>query len=162
MPMRPEKRIPTLASTAPRLESQPLNMGSGTQPSPTPPFAEPNPTHHPRTTTPQRPISLVVRNTRKSRNKHRYPSIPRYNHYLLARSLVEGDQPPKSLAHGQNLRGICKPTPPPFHNEPLPPDFTVSDCIWQFSTPDPQIDEALAALKAYDPQTFSELVAGFD
>lgn len=108
---------------------------------------------------PQRPTSLVVRNARKWRNKHPYLSVPRYNHYLLARSLIEGDQSPKSLAPGRGLRGVRKTVP---HNEALPPDFTVSDFIWQFSAPDTQIDEALAALKSYDPQTFSELVAGFD
>ena len=162
MPMRPEKRIPTLANTVPRSDSEPLSTGLDVQPSPTPPIAGPNPTSQRRATMPQRPMSLVVRNTRKSRNKRPHTPIPKYNHYLLARSFVEGDQPPKSLAPGQNLRGTRKTTPPQFHNEALPPDFTVSDFIWQFSAPDSQIDEVLAALQSYDPQTFSELVAGFD
>ena len=162
MPMRPNKRTAALENTVPRLSSEPLNIDLGAQPPPTSPTAESNPTHHQRATIPQRPISLVVRNTRKSRNKHPHLSIPRYNHYLLARSLIEGDQSPKSLAPGGDLRGVRKTVPPPFHNEVLPPDFTVSDLIWQFSAPDSQLDGALAALKSYDPQTFNELVAGFD
>ena len=160
--MRPNKRTPAPENTIPRLNSEPLNTGLDAQPSPTPPTAESNPTPHQRTTMPRRPISLVVRNARKSRNKHPYLSVPRYNHYLLARSLVEGDQSPKSLTPGRDLRGVRKTVPPPFHNEALPPDFTVSDFIWQFSAPDSQIDEALAALKSCDPQTFNELVSGFD
>jgi len=157
MPMRPNKRTAAVENTVPR-----LNSGLDAQPPPTPPIAESYPTPHQQATVPQRPVSLVVRNTRKSRNKHPYLSIPRSNHYLLARSHIEGDQSPKSLAPGRDLRGVRKTVPPPFHNEALPPDFTVSDFIWQFSAPDSPIDEALAALKSYDPQTFNELVSGFD
>ena len=160
--MRPNKRTPRPENTVPRLTSEPLHAGLDAQPPPTPPSAESNPTPHQRATTVQRPISLVVRNTRKSRNKNPYLSIPRYNHYLLARSLAERDQSPKSLAPGRDPQGVHKTVPPPFHNEALPPNFTVSDFIWQFSAPDSQIDEALAELKTCDPQTFNDLVAGFD
>ena len=160
-PMRPEKR--TVA--VPPLDPEPLNTRSNNQapPPPTPTIAESNQTPQ-RTAAPQRPISLVVRNTKRSRNKHSHPYIPRHNHYLLARSLVENDQPPtpKSLVPEQNPRPIRKVVLPRFHREPFPPDFTISDFIWQFSEPDSQIDDVFAALKSYDPQTFNEFVAGFD
>lgn len=161
MPMRPNKRTAALENAVARSNSEPLHTGLDPQPPPTP-TAESDQTPRQRAAIPQRSISLVVRNTRRPRNKHPYLSIPRYNHYLLARSLIEGDQSPKLLAPRRELRGVDKAVPPPLHNEALPPDFTVPDFIWQFSAPDSQIDEALATLKSYDPQTFNELVAGFD
>ena len=103
-----------------------------------------------------------MRNTRKSRNKPFYASIPRSNHYLLAKSLVENDQPLMPFAPEQKPRVTRMTAPSQFGV--LPPDFTVSEFIWRFSAPDqdPQIYDAFAALKLCDPQTFSELVAGFD
>jgi hypothetical protein len=107
-------------------------------------------------------MSLVIRNTRRSRNRPSYASIPRYNHYLLARSLVENDQPPKSSTPEQKPRAIPKTTPLHPHCTVLPPDLAISDLIWRFSAPDAQIDGVFTALKFCDPQTFSELVVGFD
>lgn len=78
----------------------------------------------------------------------------------MARSLVENDQPSKSLALEREPRKTALSR---FHRDAaLPPDFTISDFIWQFSEPDSQLDDVFVALKSYDPQTFNELVAGFD
>jgi len=165
MPMRPERYIQKLAIAIPRLDPEPLNECLDSQPHPpsppTPPAAEPNTTPR-RTTTSQRPVSLVVRNTRKPRNQPFYTSIPKSNHYLLTRSLVENDRPPMPLAAERKSRATRKTAP--SKSCALPPDFTVSEFIWRFSAPDqdPQIYDAFAALKSYDPQTFSELIAGFD
>ena len=167
MPMRPEKCFVALASAVPRPGSEPLTNRLDNQPhSPSPPppapsVAESGPALQ-RTATSQRPTSLVVRNTRKSRNKPLYTNTPRSNHYLLARSLVEDDQPPNSLAPGRKSRPTRNIPPSQFCI--LPPDVTVSEFIWRFSPPDQdsQIYDTLAALKSYDPQTFSEFIAGFD
>ena len=166
--MRPEKSVVALTSAIARLDPEPLNKCLDNQPHPPsppphfPPVAKPNPTPR-RAATFQRPVSLVVRNTRKSRNKPFYTSVSRSNHYLLAKSLVENDQPPSGpLVSERKSRAACKTAPSQFCV--LPPDSTVSDFIWRFSAPDqdPQIYDAFAMLKAYDPQTFSELIAGFD
>ena len=167
MPMRPERYIKTLASMIPRLDPEPLNNCLENQPHslspppPTPPAAEHSPAPR-RTTASQRPVSLVVRNARKPRNRAFYTSVPRSNHYLLAKSLVENDQPLMPFAPEQNPRVTRKAAPSQFGA--LPPDFTVSDFVWRFSAPDQdsQIYDAFAALRSCDPQTFSELVAGFD
>jgi len=163
--MRPEKCLAALASTVPRLDSEPLNTRLDNQPSPppTPPVAEFNPSPR-RATASQRPIPLVVRNTKKSRNKSSHTPIPRSNHYLLARSLVENDQLPKPLAPERKPRTTRRAASSQLRRDALPPDFTISDFIWRYSAPDPdsQIHDAFAALKSYDPQTFSEFVAGFD
>lgn len=73
----------------------------------------------------------------------------------MARSLVENDQPPKPRVNHKAAQSQ-------FFREALRPDFTISDFIWRCSTPDPQIDDVFATLKSCDPQTFTELVAGFD
>ena len=161
--MRPEKRTVPLTNTAIPIDPEPLNMlDDQPPPPPAPAVAESNPTPQ-RAATSQRPISLVVRSAKKSRSKTPYASISRSNYYLLARSLVENDQPPKSLAPEQKPQATHKTALSRFHREArLPPDFTISDFIWQFSEPDSQVDNVFAALKSYDPQTFSELVAGFD
>lgn len=161
--MRPEKCIAALASV--RLDSQPSNTRLDNQPpsSPpqTPPVAESDPAPRRATASP-RPVSLVVRNTRKSRNKPFYAPTPRSNHYLLARSLVENDQPAKPLVPKRNPQTTRNTTPPQLCV--LPPDFAISDFVWRFSTPDQdsQVHDAFAALRSYDPQTFSELIAGLD
>lgn len=163
--MRPKKSFAGLPSAVPPLDPDPPNTCLNNQPSlsPTPPVAESNAAPR-RAITSQRPISLVVRNTRKSRNKTLYTPVPRSNHYLLAKSLVENDQPQKPLAPERTLQETCKTAPSCFCHESPPPDFAVSDFIWRFSAPDPasEIHDALAALKFCDPQTFHELVAGFD
>lgn len=166
MPMRPEKYLAALASAVPRLDPEPLTTRLDNQPPlpppPTPPVAEFNAVPR-RATTSQRPISLVVRNTKRSRNKPSHTSVPRSNHYLLARSLVENDRLPTPPAPERKPQAH-KAASSRFRREALPPDFTISDFIWRSSTPDPdsQIHDALAALKSYDPQTFSEFIAGFD
>lgn len=165
MPMRPEKRLAELASTVPRLDPEPSNtcLDNQSPPSQTPPGAEPNQAPR-RATQSQKPFSLVVRNTRTSRNKTSYTPIPRSNHYLLAKSLVENEQPPKPPAPERRPRATRKTASSLLCHEAFPPDFTISNFIWRFSTPDPdsQIHDAFATLESYDPQTFSELIAGLD
>jgi hypothetical protein len=163
MPMRPAKCVAAPTSAVPHLDPEHLNTCLDNRPPPTstPPLAESDPAPQ-RTTRSQRPTSFVIRNTRRSRNRPSYASIPRYNHYLLARSLVENDHPLKSSAPKQKPRAIPKTVPLQPHRAVLPPDLAISDFIWRFSAPDAQIDDAFAALKSCDPQAFSELVVGFD
>lgn len=93
-----------------------------------------------------------------------YASVPRYNHYLLARSFVEDDYPPKPLATKQKPRENHDASPSQWHHDNPPPDFIISDFIWRFSAPrlDSKTRETFAELKSCDPETFKELVAGLD
>jgi len=162
--MRPKKCIATPASTI--LDPEPSTMCSDNQPPPHPPPAPPPLVESDqaprRAIVSQKPSSLVVRNTRKSRNKPFYTPIPRSNHYLLARSLVEDVQQPMPLVPGRKSSTTHKTQPSQFCV--LPSDFTVSEFIWRFSAPDQdsQVYDAFAALRSSDPQTFSDLIAGFD
>ena len=164
MPMRPKKPLTALTSAVPYLE--PLNPCSDNQPlpsSPTPPVLGSSPAPQ-RVNTSQRPVSLVIRNARSSRNKPFHPFIPKSNHYLLAKSLVENDQPSKRLSSERKPSASHMISPSPLGGEVPPPDFVFSDFVWLFSPsyPDPQIQDTLTALKFYDPQTFAELVTGLD
>ncbi|KAF9651992.1 hypothetical protein BDM02DRAFT_3183989 [Thelephora ganbajun] len=163
MPIRPEKYLAALATTVPRLDPEPLNTCLGNQPPPSLPMAESNPAPQ-QTTASQRPVSLVVRNTRKPRTKSLHTFIPRSNHYLLARSLIENDKPSNPPASQRKPRGPHKTAPSQFCREVPPPNYVISDFIWEFSQPDLdlQIHDVFAALKTYDPQTFSELIAGLE
>jgi hypothetical protein len=109
-------------------------------------------------------VSLVIRNTTSSRIKPFHPFIPKSNHYLLAKSLIENDQPPKRLTSERKPRESHMISPSPLGGEVPPPDFVIADFVWRFTSsyPDPQIQDTLDALKFCDPQTFAELVAGFD
>jgi hypothetical protein len=161
MPMRPAKPPSGPANTIPRYDHEPLNRrldNQPTQPPPTPPVAEPHPAPR-RVTTSQKPVSLVVRNTRKTRKTSLYT---RSNHYLLAKSLVEDNQPPNPLS--PKLKPTGNHETPRFCCDVSPPGSIISDFIWQFSAPHPdsQIHDAFAALKSFDPETFAELFAGFD
>ena len=167
MPMRPKKSVAALTSTVPRLDNQPWNARSGDQPQPpssAPSLAVSNPVPR-RVNTSQSHVSLVVRNSRASRNTAFYKSIPRYNHYLLARSLVEQDCPPKPLAPKQNSRENHHKIPPSPLRRDIPPlDSVISDFIWRFSAPclDPKTLDVFATLKSCDPETFKELMAGLE
>lgn len=167
MPMRPKKSLAALASAVPRLEHEPLSIRSENRissPPPAPPVADPNPAPR-RASTPQRPASLVVRNTRKPRIIPFYTSVRRSNHYLLARSFVKNDQPPRSpLPLERKPRENQKTTPLRLYRDAPSPNPIIADFIWQFSTQylDPETRDALFALRSHDPETFEELVAGFD
>ena len=168
MPTRPKKSIAELVSPVPCFDHVLLSTHSDNQhpppsPPPAPPIAELNPLPR-RVNASQRPISLVVRNTRKSRNKSFHASIPRSNHYILARSLVENDRPPKPLTPEQRPREHHKAVPSQLYRDTPHSDFIIPDFIWRFSASylDSKTRDAFAALKSCDPETFKELVAGPD
>lgn len=168
MPMRPKKTLAALTSAVPRLEHEPLSTRSENRissPPPAPPVADPNPTPR-RASTAQRPASLVVRNTRKPRTIPFYTSVRRSNHYLLARSFfVKNDQPSRSPPPSERMpNGNQKTTPLRLYRNAPSPNPIAADFIWQFSVQhlDPETRDALSALRSHDPETFEELVAGFD
>ncbi|KAF9785830.1 hypothetical protein BJ322DRAFT_1056526 [Thelephora terrestris] len=164
MPTRPNK---SLARPVLCLDRVLLNTRSDNQlpppPPSVPPVAESNPL--PRSAdTPQRVISLVVRNTRKSRNTSFYTPIPRSNHYLLSKTFVENNQPPRPLAPEKKLRENSKTKTSRLCPGTPSPGVIIPDFIWRFSAPylDSKTRGAFAALKSCDPDTFTELVAGDD
>ena len=163
MPMRSKRSLAVLRSIAPRLDHEHLNVRSENQPPPQfPPLAaDSNPS---RRTIPSQRSSLVTRNAKKSRNTSLLTSIPRYNHYLLARSLLENDQPTKQLTSERKSRRGRKAASSQSCNDTTLPDSTVSDFVWRFSAPhlDPETFDTLAMLKSIDPETFNELLAGLD
>lgn len=166
MPVRPKKSIVALASAVPRPDNQPrptLSTDQPPHPSSAPTVAHSSPTPR-RVNRAQMPVSLVMRNTRKSRNTSFYKPIPRCNHYLLARSLVQNDRAPKPLPPRQQPREHHNISPSPLCRDAFSPDSIIPDFIWRFSAPyiDSKTRNALAALKASDPETFKELVAGLD
>ena len=167
MPVRPKKSGKTLPTTVPRLDHQPQNTRSDRQPPSAP--SVPCEAEHNQTTRrpdpPQTHLSLVARHARRSRNTSFYVTpIPRYNHYLLARSLIKSDHPPKPLASKRKPQENHEIPPSQLHRDTPAPDSTISDFIWRFSAPqlDPKIRDVFVGVKYCDPETFKELVAGLD
>lgn len=155
MPTRPKKLAAASTTATPRLDRQPFRSDDHPPPPPSaPPVADPNQTPR-RVNRSRTPASLVVRNTRASRNTSFY--APRYNHYLLARSFIKND-------HSKKPRENRQISPSQLRGDAPPPDSIIPDFIWRFSAPhlDSKTRDAFAELKFCDPETFRELLAGLE
>lgn len=162
--MRSKRSLAALANTIPRRDHENLTTPSENQPpSSVPPAADSNPPPR-RVNTSKSRVSLVIRNTRRSRKTPLLTSIPRYNHYLLARSFVENDKSRKQSSSERDPGEHYNTTPSRLCNDVSSPDAIIPDFIWRFSPPylDSQVLHTLSALRSLDPETFKELLIGPD